>query len=344
VGIRKLNFVSVVASMLAFSSVASAREVYFQANATSNYTIDLTSYTAQGTNTFTGTAPLQIGLECVVTVFNPQSSVQTVSDQTDIRFQGEWPTYDNTAALNWGAGTAHPWFYGGNPVTFKATTGSVMASGGSIRKVSMTIGAADETPSFPVDLAQGESLIITNRLNIAHSIQYENGWIKSTSNGTNGDYPFIKAHEYCAGKIIVTDKVSSQSGFVMATGYLQYVADSYQNPATPTGGIVTRTSANGANAVSAPALTWMGRGLYGAAFQYRTGGFNIIGACSDSGFFPVTFPNRLAIMGYGSVEGSCAGKAQGAAEIIIDNNWTRSSFTPAHILDLPIMINGGAPI
>lgn len=339
-----------------------ARTIYFVGSANSNFTIDLTSWHTTSANMTAGigsnaltaaNVAFDFGtMTCRVFIWNGSTNDQRI-DNAQVNINIEYPTYPAGHAFKL-SDIVNPILTPANAMLVYTTDGNSAAIANDFYRIDNNLDGSTLTQvtAFPIGLSgigaaasNGQGLLIEASLSGQKSVRYTNGWYAG-STGAKPMWPYVKMHHTCSGSITVTDVAPNAPGFVVATGSLSYVGDSYQNMALPTGGAVFNTrsevgvtsrvkmSADSAVLIdkyspwSAPE-GWNGSSLSPGVIQVGAGTL-------PSGSMAAAVASRLS--GYSAAFGSAI------VDYFIDNNWTRSSFQPAHIKTAPIVINGGNPI
>lgn len=313
-----------------------ARDIYFMASAISNFTHEFGDLRCNRI----GVAPnytyaCMVGnLRCRIMVanINPTSApqqVQIILDHVQLRPLGG-------TTFNMAGGD--PFFTGGTThLTYQAQVASAVDNNWSIAwKISTNLPTADAT-SFLLDgttgtvnLAANEAVIYERSLGIRPLSS--NVRSAATGGGVKTSFtdvhPHMKMYHVCSGRIRVTDS-GTTPGFVVASGHLEYYANSYQNPTINYGGFVHSPNAEVHLSPALSLRTWVDSAT--SAYHHSDGG----GGAESWGY------------------GRCQFTGQNTSECVVSprfNNLFQSNGTPnfsssrpINVSSVPIIINGGSP-
>jgi hypothetical protein len=315
------------------------RSAYFAASATSNFTIDLTSFWANQDTISNGAYAFNVAtFGCRIIIFNPSPTTQVIQNTSYVDQVLEFPTPNSS----WSMGNQNPFFYNGTATVVSHTP--IQASGGTVNVFTFTVGGANAPGGFPQTLNQNQGMVIENTVNLTKNMTYTSGWL---SDPTAGMFPWAKLHHLCTGRIDVADQgaAGTAPGFVIASGEQDYLSSSYQNYPMMSGGVLRRgDSVAYRNPVG---INWLfGAGTITSQLYITDHGYAADGTYYDDG--PVTCGSwsppcyRHWLYSAVTADGYC--NASASVDYAVDNTNSRSSFMPAHLYKTPIFINSGGPL
>jgi hypothetical protein len=325
------------------------RSAYFVGSATSNFTVDMTSFWNNGNTTTTGNGGVWFtaaNFGCRIFIYNPSPTPQTIQSTSYVDQTIEYPFSFSSGTGGWVFGNQNPFFdFNSVALQYAQTNSTAMGSAPNVVVFSMSNGSANGASkvALPQTLTTGQGLIIETKLAYTdNNVTYNNGWLNKTY-----AYPWTKLHHSCSGEIDVDDGggAGTAPGFVIATGELDYLASSYQNQPLEVGGYLRR----GDNNVSTPThdYPWshnqglMQSTMHVADNSYAAAGVSWGPVCSCNGN---PTPGVVHIYEYSAVTADAYCNTNCTVDNAIDNTNSRSSFMPAHMFVAPIFINGGGPI
>jgi hypothetical protein len=332
--------------------------VFFIGNATSNFTVDLTSFWASANELANGNSDnnrtkdmdFPIGtFTCKVFILNPSTNTQLIQSTSFLHLNIETPEGSNSK-VNLGYGDAL-FDKAGNAIKY-----NIYAAGGAAdtkfskftNGAGNTMAAAAAIPAggyLSLDPVSGAAMAEIT-VPLIFKVKYTNGWIDISKD----IHPFAKLHHTCTGMLEITDADSTKPGFVIASGTMDYLSSSYQQPPLSTGGIVTRylnsmnvTREVDAGGFAAADMTNMVSDC--PVWAPVCPSTPLIPACNDPGA-PATNNGGdwtwYKVFAQSGLHTSIGANAE--VSFAIDNNQTRSSFQPAHMQNMAIVVNGGNPI
>lgn len=211
-------------------STAEARQVHFTAVSTSNTTVDVMAH-PPACQCNGQSCTCSHDLFCSITITNLSNVLQKIDD---------WRVDFSTLNANWTVPNPSPTAPFGNiqysnSVTFISNTNAVsFAANSNGLKMEpynpgtnlLPFGIGNDSVTFRVKNTLTYNWTRPNPFIVANSPLNQN----TPRHNPLPINRMVKATHICTGSITVNDSISTSPGFVSASGQLDYVGDSYQNP------------------------------------------------------------------------------------------------------------------
>jgi hypothetical protein len=340
--LKRATLVAGLAFFFCLPDAFCVRTSYFSVSATSNFTIDMTSFATKGNTTSNGTFGFQPGIfGCRIFIYNPGPTPQVIGAGSYVDQVLEFPN----STANWSLSVQNPFNdTGGGTITHQPVVAGIT----NVNTFNFSSGGANTNAvGLPRTLNTGAGLVLESNIIPAFNATYSNGWL---TNPPGSMYPWAKLHHTCTGMIQVSDAAGATPGFVVASGEQDYLSSSYQNQPLIAGGNLRR----GDNTLSVPphTLNWQKNG--GTVEDTLQG--QIAGYCSSAEVFDASNcsgcsgcaggcgPGSSNFSIYAATVGDASCSCECSVDLAVDNTNSRSSFYPTSMHAVPIIINGGAPL